>query len=88
MSWFVYLLKCSDDTFYCGITTEPGRRLAEHNGERPGGARYTSGRRPVLLVGLRQCADRAEASRLERQVKSLPRALKFEFFERRENTLS
>jgi predicted GIY-YIG superfamily endonuclease len=42
-SWFVYLLRCADNTLYTGITTDLNRRLAEHNGENNSnkGARYT-----------------------------------------------
>ncbi|MBF0515457.1 MAG: GIY-YIG nuclease family protein, partial [Desulfovibrionaceae bacterium] len=39
--WQVYLLECADGTLYCGVTTDLVRRLAEHNGEAAGGARYT-----------------------------------------------
>ena len=48
--WSVYLLRCSDDTLYCGVTTNVQRRLAMHNGVLPGGAKYTRGRRPVKLL--------------------------------------
>ena len=40
--WHVYLLECADGTLYCGVTTDLARRLAQHNGLAPGGARYTS----------------------------------------------
>lgn len=78
--WYVYLLECADGTYYCGITTNPERRLAQHNGLRPGGARYTRSRRPVRLRACRVCADRSQAGRLERHVQSLPRGKKIAFF--------
>jgi len=78
--WWVYLLECADGTFYCGVATDLTRRLAEHNGELPGGARYTRPRRPVRLVASHPCPDRATASRLEWRVKQLKRSKKVKFF--------
>ena len=77
-TWHVYLLHCSDNTLYCGITTDVPRRLDQHNGLRPGGAKCTRARRPVTLCASRPCADKSEALRLERHIKSLPRARKIE----------
>ncbi|MDE7064534.1 MAG: GIY-YIG nuclease family protein, partial [Desulfovibrionaceae bacterium] len=65
---------------YCGITTHPERRLEQHNGLRPGGARYTRSRRPVKFRACRPCADRSQAGRLERYIQSLPRCRKLAFF--------
>lgn len=78
--WYVYLLECRDGTFYCGITCDLERRVAQHNGLVPGGARYTRGRRPVRLTASLPCADRATALRLERVLKARPRAEKRLFF--------
>jgi len=74
--WCVYLLECGDGTLYCGVTTDPVRRLAEHNGELPGGARYTAARRPVRLAAAAAVSDRAAACRAEARVKRLPKARK------------
>lgn len=52
-TWYVYMVRCSDDTYYTGVTTDLTRRIAEHNGEMGGGkrgAKYTKARRPVQLV--------------------------------------
>jgi putative endonuclease len=76
MSWHVYLLECADGTLYCGVTTDLERRIQEHNGELPGGARYTSGRRPVQLLASAIYPDRATACRVESRVKRLPRQKK------------
>lgn len=73
MSWYVYLLECADGHFYCGITTDPERRLAQHNGLLPGGARCTRARRPVTLRACSPCPDRSAAARLERHIKAQPR---------------
>lgn len=77
--WHVYLLQCRDGTLYCGITTDPDRRLLQHNGLLPGGARYTRGRRPVRLLACRVCPNRSKALRLEKTIKSLPREKKAAF---------
>ena len=80
VDWCVYLLRCADGTLYCGITRDVQRRLAEHNGERGGGAKYTASRRPVELVAAVRAPDRAEALRLELRVKRMRRATKLAFF--------
>ena len=64
-TWHVYLLRCADDTLYCGVTTDLDRRLAQHNGRLAGGARYTRPRRPVALLLSRACTSRQEALRLK-----------------------
>jgi len=73
-SWFVYLLRCADDTLYAGVTTDPDRRLAEHNAGV--GARYTRARLPVERVYLEPAPDRAAACRREASIKKMPRAAK------------
>ncbi len=75
-SWWVYVLRCADGTFYAGVARQLHARLREHNGEARGGARYTRGRRPVALYAARPCRDRVEATRLEWRVKRLRRAQK------------
>ncbi|MDD2966288.1 MAG: GIY-YIG nuclease family protein [Desulfovibrionaceae bacterium] len=81
--WLVYLLECADGTLYCGITTNMPRRLAQHNGQSAGGARYTRGRRPVQLCASLPCTSRSLALRLEAHIKALPSpAAKRAFFTR------
>ena len=49
--WYVYLMRCADNSLYTGVTTDPERRVREHNGEFKGrGAKYTRTRRPVTLA--------------------------------------
>jgi putative endonuclease len=67
----VYLLRCSDDSLYCGWTTDVGRRLKAHHAGKA--SRYTSQRRPVQLVYTRQMADRSAAMREEARIKRLSR---------------
>ena len=75
MEYVVYILKCSDDTLYTGITTDIMRRLSEHNGSLKG-AKYTRSRRPVALVYTQTCADKSVASSLEYQIKKLSKLQK------------
>jgi len=70
--WTVYILKCSDGTLYTGITTDPQRRLAEHNSPDKG-AKYTRSRQPVELLYQKQVANRSEASKLEYTIKKMDR---------------
>lgn len=76
--WYVYLLKCGDGSFYCGITTDIRRRLDEHNGHAPGGAKYTRGRRPVTLAGYASMPDKSSALRAELKLKKAPRRKKLD----------
>jgi putative endonuclease len=74
MPWTVYLARCRDGTLYTGITTDPERRLAEHNSG--GGAAYTRSRLPVALVYQEQVVDRSCALRREHAIKRLTRTEK------------
>ena len=78
--WQVYLLECADGSLYTGVATDVARRLRQHNGELAGGARYTSGRRPVRLVWSESCCDRATAQSREAEIKKLERADKLKLF--------
>ena len=72
--FYCYILECADGTFYTGWTTDPDRRLRTHN--RGAGARYTRTRRPVQLVYIEIQADRGQAMRRERQIKTFDRSRK------------
>jgi putative endonuclease len=74
--WHVYLLECADGTYYCGISTDPARRLREHNGLAPGGAKYTRSRRPSRILESVECPDQSSACALESAVKASPRSEK------------
>ncbi|MEZ0397209.1 MAG: GIY-YIG nuclease family protein [Anaerolineales bacterium] len=73
-SFYCYLLVCADDTYYTGWTTDPARRLHQHNAGR--GARYTRSRLPVRLVYVEQLPDKVSALRRERAIKKMSRAQK------------
>ncbi len=70
LTWYVYIVCCSDKSYYTGITTDLVRRLDEHNSPKKG-ARYTRTRRPVELVYFENAASRAIAARREYQIKQL-----------------
>jgi putative endonuclease len=69
--WYVYIIRCSDDTLYTGIAKDVEKRVAEHNSGNPGGAKYTRSRRPVTLVYREQVNSRSEAARRELEIKKL-----------------
>ncbi len=69
MSWYVYLLKCADDSYYTGVTTDPKRRLQEHNTDNKKAARYTRARRPVKMVYFELCESRSEAGVREYEIR-------------------
>lgn len=64
MAWFLYIVECSDQSLYAGITTDVPRRIQEHN-ESPKGAKYTKSRRPVTLRVAWEYLDRSQASKAE-----------------------
>lgn len=76
MSWYVYLLKCADDSYYTGITTDPKRRLQEHNLDNKKAAKYTRARRPVNMVYFELCQSRSEAGVREYEIRKLTRQKK------------
>lgn len=69
--WFVYILRCGDDTLYTGVARDVQARLAAHASGR--GARYTRSRGPLKLCKTRRCATRGDALRLEYAIKQLSR---------------
>ncbi len=82
-SWFVYILRCADGSFYTGITTDVERRVDEHNGlSKTAGAKCTRARRPVQLVYQEKCENRSTASKREYEIKSMTRQKKLIFVEK------
>ncbi|MDH5407081.1 MAG: GIY-YIG nuclease family protein [Gammaproteobacteria bacterium] len=74
--WYVYILRCADNSLYAGVTTEPQRRLQEHNVDNKLGARYTRARRPVEMVYQEECGSRSEACQRESEIKKMTRTAK------------
>jgi len=72
--WYVYTVRCCDGTLYTGVTTDPQRRLREHNAGR-GGA-YTRAKRPVKLMFREVHPNRSSALKREAEIKNWPRSQK------------
>lgn len=73
---YIYLVRCSDDSLYCGWTTDLKRRIDAHNGHIPGGAKYTRGCRPVTLVYAESFHQKQEAQRREYAIKRMTKTKK------------
>lgn len=73
---YIYLVRCSDDSLYCGWTTDLKRRIDAHNGHISGGAKYTRGRRPVTLVYAESFHQKQEAQRREYAIKRMTKTKK------------
>ncbi len=76
MTWQVYIILCSDETLYTGITVDVARRFSQH-AERQG-AKYFRGRQPKQLVYVEIGHDRSSASKREIAIKKLPRLEKLQ----------
>ena len=74
VSWFVYIVRCSDNSLYCGTTTDLDRRVGAHNSGA--GARYTRSRLPVRLVWHLRTTSKSEAFKEEYSIKRLQKAEK------------
>ena len=75
MKWFLYILRCSDGTYYTGVTTDVTRRMNEHNTSKRG-AKYTRARRPVKVVYYSEYDSRSSAQKAEFDFKRLSRKQK------------
>ncbi len=76
VQWYVYILRCSDNSLYTGITTDLERRIKEHNNSNKLGAKYTRVRRPVSLVYCEDSLNRKTASQKEYKLKRLTKSEK------------
>ena len=74
--FFTYIVRCADESLYCGWTTDLKKRLDAHNGVIKGGAKYTKGRRPVTLVYYESFRQKQEAQSREYAIKRLNKAQK------------
>ena len=79
--WYVYVLRCADNSLYTGITTDVTRRVDEHNGVdgKKGGAKYTRARQPVIVVYQEQAESRSLAAKREAAIKKLSKQEKETF---------
>lgn len=74
--FYTYLLRCGDGSLYAGITTDPVRRLAEHQSGGKKGARYTRYRAPCSMAAVWESEDRSSAAKLEARLKKAKREVK------------
>ena len=74
MPFYVYILRCSDGSYYTGHTDELDQRMARHGDGT--GSRYTSKRRPLQLLWATDCQTREEAWELEQRLHGWSRAKK------------
>ena len=82
MGWWVYIVKCSDGTFYTGVSNNLKARIKKHNSGE--GAKYTQSRRPVELVYKEKSLDKSRSLKREIEIKKLKRSEKLELI----NTLN
>ena len=79
---YFYVLYCKDDTFYGGYTTDPERRLTEHNSGT--GAKYTRlpSRLPAKMIHVEKFSSRSDATKAEYAFKKLTRKHKIDYLKK------
>ena len=75
-AWFLYIVRCSDNTLYTGIAKDVEKRVGEHNTSDTLGAKYTKSRRPVQLVYKESHPSRSAAAQREHQIKKMTKQQK------------
>jgi putative endonuclease len=77
IDYCVYILSCSDDSYYTGITNNLQKRLLTHNAGKA--SKYTRSRLPVTLIAVREGLTRSQALKLEYKVKQVKKDKKISF---------
>ncbi len=85
-NWFVYIIHCTDESLYTGITTDIEKRYTAHTLQL--GAKYFRGRKPRRLVYLESGHDRSSATKREMEIKKLKRKDKFTLLTASENQIN
>ncbi len=85
-NWFVYIIHCTDESLYTGITTDIEKRYTAHTLQL--GAKYFRGRKPRRLVYLESGHDRSSATKREMEIKKLKRKDKFALLSASENQIN
>ncbi len=80
--YYSYILECSDNSLYTGITTDLERRVRQHNGEIVWWAKYTRVRQPVKLVYSEEFETRSEACKRESEIKKMKKIDKLKLIEK------
>ena len=70
-AWWVYLVRCSDNTLYTGIAVDVAKRFCQHQEGGMRAAKYLRGRGPLLLAFKRRIGDKGLALKVEMQIKKL-----------------
>lgn len=83
--FFTYIVRCADESLYCGWTTDLKKRMDAHNGVIKGGAKYTKCRRPVYLVYYESFQSKQKAQSREYAIKRLDRIQKLQLIASVEN---
>ena len=81
MGWKVYLVRCADNSLYCGITNDINGRIEQHNAGK--GAKYTQSRLPVELMAVSGELSKSDALTLEHHIKQPPAEEKIDALKRR-----
>ena len=71
--YYIYMLRCEDNSIYTGITNDMKRRWEEHHNKEEKGAKYTKARLPIELVYFEEFEDKIEAMKREYAIKQLKR---------------
>ena len=78
--WYLYILRCKDNSLYTGITTDVEKRLEAHRSGK--GAKYTRGRGPLELVYKEECGDHSDALKRELEIKAMTREEKLKLIKK------
>ncbi|MCX6731038.1 MAG: GIY-YIG nuclease family protein [Candidatus Roizmanbacteria bacterium] len=76
--YFVYLLRCKDNSLYCGQTNNLENRIEEHNFSKTKSAKYLRGRKPVILAYVEKVKTLSKALKRELEIKKLTKIKKEE----------
>lgn len=78
MKYYLYILRCSDNSLYCGIAKDIDKRLKEHQSGKKG-SKYLRSKKPFKLVYSEKYKDKKTAMQREFEVKSWPKSKKESF---------
>lgn len=82
MQYYVYILRCEDNSLYTGITTDVKRRFKEHTSDRLKGAKYTKAHKPIKIEGVWEAESKSNALKLEHHIKKLTKSEKEHIIEK------
>ena len=79
--YYTYMLRCSDNSIYTGMTNNSEKRISEHITKGKNGAKYTKSHNAIKLEAAWRCKEKSLACKLEYQIKQLPKQQKEELIE-------